>query len=279
MLGHIMTLPQKDHPGEIYASDNKIYYYNTVDCNENIYLDTGIEVEFAPLKEISNYHLKKIKLVSITKSLEKPLETEINNIFITHEKQPTTLKVIESVKSFLAYGEAPTKSEALEKLASVAEECGANTILKTKLSIIYNNSKTPAIFKYSGFLANSIPFSQKDNEDEEITHDINNQQNQTSKSSNHSSDNELLKPITIDKKLIMHLSPNLSTKIKTHFALILFLLFFIPAWGQVLYKYSSVIPTETAILVGSVICISVILIYRHFTPSKPCGYLLKIKKN
>lgn len=255
MLGQLLSLPLKDLPGQIIGNDNKIYYFTDNDCDKSIYLEIGIGIEFTPYKQIPDSPYKKTKLVKITKSFDdEPLEDEIDKIYFSNTENPKNKTVIETIKSYYAYGEGGSKKEALTELAQLANICHANTILKLRLEINIGPSKQTRIFKYYGLLARTKVAS------EEI---INNSEKEPQ--------------IKIIPKMVRRTSPNVATKLKIQGGLLLFLLFFIPLWGQIFLKYHYFIPQGASAPIGIFICILIFILYININPFNPC-YYLKVNK-
>jgi hypothetical protein len=253
MLGQIINLPTKNSDGVIYGFDNNVYYFTDEDSNKNTYLDIGVEIDFIQRESIKGNQKKFRTYVTINKSNGRHLNIEDCQIFITDEKNPKNLNVFESIKSYRIFGESISKEQALQELIQVAKSCNANAIIDVKLNIIFNSVKSFLLYQYSGTLAQAERIEKETTPCNAIPP----------------------KPIQINKKLIKKYSPNEYTKHALRLLMIIFILFFLPLWGQILMDYSNIIPRIITVPAGLFIFICSFLIYVNINPHINCGYLTK----
>ncbi|MGN1393058.1 MAG: hypothetical protein ACI4V7_03240 [Succinivibrionaceae bacterium] len=267
MNGQILELPYLNEDGIILGFNNKMYYFTSNDCAKNIYLNIGAEIDFEPLNPDNDHNIiskKKFrKYVQITKSNSKPLHKTINDIIITEDSNFKEYKIDECIKDFLVYGESTSKDEALNKLADLAQKVNANGVVDVRLSINYYATKSYCLYTYKGFLV-------------KISKNVDNSKiNPANYLDNNNNDNQSSK-INIKKSFVIKQSPNLSKKNKIRFTLILFMLFFFPLWGQLIEKYSLIIPRSVIIPVGIFIFLFIIVSYININPHTSCAYIRKL---
>lgn len=256
MLGQIINLPTMDSDGVIYGFDNNVYYFTDEDSNKNTYLDIGVEIDFTPKNQDSNFISKLKKLhsyVKINSSSYKPLNIEDSQIFITNEKDPKDLNILESIKSYRIYGESISKEQALQEIVQAAKACGANAVIDVKLDITFNPVKSFLLYRYSGILALASRI-----EDESLATNI-----------------IPPKPIQINNQLLKKGSPNDTTKNKIRMLMIVFVLLFMPLWGQLLLDYRNHISPVISVPLGIFVLVSAFIIYINVNPHTNCGYMIR----
>lgn len=246
MLGQLIAFPSKDKPGIIFGCDEKVYYFTDETSNSKVFLDIGIDVNFSKVENNSNLKNKNIKnLVKIESSDGKKLHETIDDVLVTSQSDPENIQVIETIKTLKAFSESNSKEQALKELVNLAKSSNANAILNVKLCILFNEKKESLLYRYSGALAT-------------IIHADNSTSN--------------IKPITINHKLIHKNSPNEIRKFYLQLVMVIFILLFLPLWGQIILDYSRVIARSISIPIGVFIAISAFIIFINLDPRSNCHY-------
>ncbi len=155
--------------GKIYGFNGSIYYFTEADY-EKLEFHIGDEVEFSE-KNTADSHQRRFfrTYVTVNRITESKQSHVADGIAIYRDKSPRDIRVLKTVKSYRAYGEASTQEEALRLLAKTVKSIGGNAAVLLKLNIVISRvshkpfficSAVPALAQTSGAAqraANSNP--------------------------------------------------------------------------------------------------------------------------
>ncbi len=156
MLGQVIRLASSKTPGAILGLDDCVYYYTLENQQTLEQISLGAEVEFAEPENDASSILKKLlskEFVKIINTQAVNYNFEINQTFISNQKNPSNVNILETIKNYDVCGESLSKQQALQEMIYIARACGANAVLNTKLDIFFNPLKKMIMFRYTGNLA------------------------------------------------------------------------------------------------------------------------------
>ena len=135
--------------GKIYGFNGSIYYFTEADY-EKLEFHIGDEVEFSE-KNTADPHQRRFfrSYVTVNRITESKKSRISDGISLYRDKSPRDIKVLKTVKSYLAYGEASTEEEALKLLAKTVKSIGGNAAVLLKLNIVISRVSHKPFFIYS----------------------------------------------------------------------------------------------------------------------------------
>ena len=150
MLGQIVRVPSSHgRDGIIYGFNGNIFYFTDADF-QKLDFHIGDEVEFSA-KNAADPHQRRFfrTYVTVNRITESKKAITSDSITLYREKCPRDIRILKTVKSYLAYGEAGTQEEALRLLVKTVKSIGGNAAVLMNLTIIISRISHKPFFIYS----------------------------------------------------------------------------------------------------------------------------------
>ncbi|WP_274968821.1 hypothetical protein [Succinimonas amylolytica] len=150
MLGQIVRGPSSHgRDGVIYGFNGNIFYFTDADF-QKLDFHIGDEVEFSANNTADPHQRRFFRTyVTVKRITESKKAVTADNVTVYREKTPRDIRILKTVKSYLAYGEAGTQEEALRLLVKTVKSIGGNAAVMMNLTIIISRISHKPFFIYS----------------------------------------------------------------------------------------------------------------------------------